>query len=399
MTEASQKLEVDFSGGPDRSYGIVVFSHLRWKFVWQRPQQFMSRFARTHPVLFMELSEFDLDDDDEPMVELENVLPNVTMANVHLPRSLRGSAQVDALMRHYCRIAIDAVNTTGAFDEPLLWFYSPMDVSWALGHVPCRGVVYDCMDELSQFRGAPPELVDRERLLLSQADVVFTGGYELWLKKRQQHSNVHFFGCGVEFEHFEKAQSPGPLPAEVEGLPKPVVGWFGVIDERFDYDLLASLSALRPTYSFVLVGPVVKVDPSILPQAPNIHWIGGREYRSLPDYCRAFDVCMMCFALNEATQFINPTKALEYMATGKPVVSTPVTDVVRQYSDTVFIAKTPEQFADTIDRALRHADPEMVQTGIERASQASWESTVERMQAHVDEAIGLVGRSVGSLGR
>jgi glycosyltransferase involved in cell wall biosynthesis len=374
-------------GSPSDSYGIVVFSHLRWKFVWQRPQQFLSRFAANHPVLFMELTEYDLGDDDEPVLELETVAPNVTMANLHLPIKLHGSEKVNELMRTYCRIAIEAVNVDGSFDNPLLWYYSPMDVAWSMGYISGRGIVYDCMDELSQFRGAPPELVERERQLMQQADIVFTGGYELWLKKKQQHPNVHFFGCGVEYDHFHKATNGDPLPKDVQALKRPIVGWFGVVDERVDYDLLAKVAELRPDYSFVLVGPVVKVDPATLPQAPNIHWLGGRDYKVLPDYCRAYDVCMMCFALNEATQYINPTKALEYLATGKPVVGTPVNDVVRQYSDTVLIGKTPDDFAELIDRALLNPDREMLRRGDEMAQEASWESTVEKMQILISNAI------------
>ena len=374
-------------GSSSDGYGIVVFSHLRWKFVWQRPQQFLSRFAENHPVLFMELTEYDLGDDDEPVLELETVAPNVTMANLHLPIRMHGSEQVNELMRTYCRIAIEAVNQDGAFDNPLLWYYSPMDVGWAMGYINGRGIVYDCMDELSQFRGAPPELVERERQLLQQSDIVFTGGYELWLKKKQQHPNVHFFGCGVEYDHFHKAANGDPIPKDLQSIKRPIVGWFGVVDERVDYELLAKAAELRPEYSFVLVGPVVKVDPASLPQAPNIHWLGGRDYKQLPDYCRAYDVCMMCFALNEATQYINPTKALEYLATGKPVVGTPVNDVVRQYTDTVLIGRTPEEFVEAIDRALLTPDKQMLERGDKRAREASWESTVEKMQRLIADAI------------
>jgi glycosyltransferase involved in cell wall biosynthesis len=244
------------------------------------------------------------------------------------------------------------------------------------------------MDELSQFAGAPKELVDNERRLMEQADVVFTGGYELYLKKSKQHPNVHFFGCGVEYDHFSKAQDAGaPVPEDVRNLEKPIVGWFGVVDERVDYSLLKRMSELRSDWNFVIVGPVVKVDPNSLPQAENLHWLGGRDYKVLPDYCRAYDVCMMCFALNEATQYINPTKALEYLATGKPVVSTPVSDVVRQYADTVAIANSPEDFVTCIEKALTNPNQEMIRRGIEKARQASWECTVERMQELIDEAV------------
>lgn len=369
------------------SYGIVVFSHLRWRFVWQRPQQFLSRFAANHPVLFVELTEFDEPEGNAPRLETYSPMPNVTVANIHMPPSMIGTEEVNDAMREGCRAAIESVNEDGAFDNPLLWFYSPMDAGWALGHIPGRGIVYDCMDELAQFRGASPDLIERERRLIDAADVVFTGGYELWLKKSRQHPNCHFFGCGVEYDHFAQAQEDAPIPEDLAAIPGPRVGWFGVVDERVDYDLLKKSAELRPDLQFVLVGPVVKVDPASLPQAPNLHWLGGRDYKELPDYCRGYDVCMMCFALNEATEFINPTKALEYLATGKPVVGTPVRDVVRQYADTVRIANSPEDFVGQIDQALAGKGRDMVERGIEKAKAASWESTVDTMESIIERTL------------
>jgi glycosyltransferase involved in cell wall biosynthesis len=367
-------------------YGIVVFSHLRWNFVWQRPQQFLSRFAEQHPVLFVEEPDFRLADGAEPMLVMENVAKNVTTATGAFPASWRGRPEVAETMRRFTREAIAATDQNGEFDQPLLWFYSPMEAGWALGHFENRGIVYDCMDELSQFKGAPVELIENEQRLIEKADVLFTGGYELWMKKSKQHDNCHFFGCGVEYDHFALAQNDMTrIPEDIQDLPRPIIGWFGVIDERVDYDLLREAAALRPDWSFVLVGPVVKVDPESLPKADNLHWLGGRDYKVLPNYCRAFDVCMMPFALNEATEFINPTKALEYLATGKPVVSTPVRDVVRQYADTVMIAKSPQDFVDCIERALSNPDKDMIRRGIERARDAGWERTVEKMKGLIAE--------------
>lgn len=376
------------AGSASDRYGIVVFSHLRWSFVWQRPQQFLSRFGQRHPVLFVEEPDFRLAEGDEPILVLEDVGQNVTVAQVHLPFGMRRTSRAEETMRRFTREAIDSVNGSGAFDCPLLWYYSPMEAAWSLGHIEGRGVVYDCMDELSQFRNAPAELVHWEQRLLKQADIVFTGGYELYLKKSKQHPNVHFFGCGVEYAHFSRAQDPAtPIPADVADLPTPVIGWFGVVDERVDYDLLAEVAAARPDWSLVLVGPVVKVDPNTLPQAPNLHWLGGRDYNDLPSYCKAFDVCMMCFALNEATEYINPTKALEYLATGKPVVSTAVADVVRQYSDTVSIATSTKDFIEKTEEILRRRPTERIEQGIALAQECGWERTVARMQELIEAAI------------
>ncbi|HEX8323149.1 MAG TPA: family 1 glycosylhydrolase, partial [Tepidisphaeraceae bacterium] len=200
-------------------YGIVVFSHLRWGFVWQRPQQFLSRFARFHPVLFVEEPFFDLHAGAEPKLELHRVLPNVMVACPHCPPEMAKDRKLPAMLRQWTREALLAVNGKGEFDFPLLWYYSPMDSAWSLGHFENRGVVYDCMDELNQFTGAPKELVDNEKRLMDHADVVFTGGYELWTKKSAQHPNTHFYGCGVEFDHFNKAQDPETsIPPDIDFL-------------------------------------------------------------------------------------------------------------------------------------------------------------------------------------
>jgi glycosyltransferase involved in cell wall biosynthesis len=301
---------------------------------------------------------------------------------------LASDPALPALLRRFTADALSAVNSRGDFDLPLLWYYSPMDSAWSLGHFPNRGVVYDCMDELSAFSGAPPTLIENESRLIDAADIIFTGGIELWNKKKERHPNVHFYGCGVDVEHFERASDPAtPIPPDIDFLPRPILGWFGVVDERVDYHLLAEVARLRPDWSLVMVGPVVKVDPNLLPHAPNLHWLGQRDYQLLPNYCAAFDVCMMCFAINAATEFINPTKALEYLATGRPVISTPVRDVVRQYAAHVEIASTPAEFVAKVERMLQSPDPARINAGLELAAGKSWDSTVKAMRQQIQEAI------------
>lgn len=374
-------------------YGIVVFSHLRWGFVWQRPQQYLSRFAKLHPVLFVEEPVFDLSPGAAPRLELHRVLPTLTVACPHCPPETATDPNLADMLRAWVNEALETLNIGGEFERPLLWYYSPMDAAWSLGHFENRGVVYDCMDELSQFTGAPKRLVDNERRLIEHADVVFTGGYELWMKKRELHPNVHFYGCGVEVEHFRQALDPDTtIPPDIDFMPRPIVGWFGVVDERVDYHLLAEVARLRPDWSIAVVGPVVKVDPNLLPHAPNLHWMGGRDYQVLPNYCKAFDVCMMAFAINRSTEFINPTKALEYFATGRPVVSTPVRDVLRQYSELVEIAATPREFVDKVEMLLRDANPQRIEAAMALAAKSSWEANVTEMRAHIGRAIGLPDR-------
>ena len=381
--EPSDRLSTD-------RYGIVVFSHLRWGFVWQRPQQFLSRFARKHNVLFVEEPMFDLSEQEEPRLEMHRVMPNIVVACPHMPPSYNRNPKLPDLLREFAHQAIKDINDDGQFDRPLLWYYSPMDSAWSLGEFQNRGIVYDSMDELSQFTGAPKALIANEARLLESADIVFAGGYELWLKKKQMHDNVHFFGCGVEYDHFAQAQSEDTsIPPDIDFIARPILGWFGVVDERVDYGLVGQVARARPDWSIAMVGPVVKVDPNLVPHSPNLFWLGQRDYQVLPNYCRAFDVCIMPFALNASTQYINPTKALEYFATGKPVVSTPVKDVVRQYSDLIAIAKNNvDEFVQAVQRVLDDPDEDRIRRGIEKAQASSWENTVDTMQRLIREAVG-----------
>jgi glycosyltransferase involved in cell wall biosynthesis len=289
-------------------------------------------------------------------------------------------------------LAQDAIATDqrlkGRFAKPVLWFYSPATAPSMLGGFNEIAVVYDCMDELAQFKFANPDLPRRERLLLASADVVFTGGRKLYEAKRRYHRNVHFFGCGVDASHFAKARlAETPVPADVANLPKPVFGYFGVIDERIDYELIAQLAERNPDASVVMVGPVVKVDPASLPSAPNIHWLGKREYTELPGYVKAFTTCLMPFALNEATEFINPTKTLEYMAAGKPIVSTALADVVHNFTPVVRIARSHEDFVKFTMKAARDPDLVLLTEGLRKASSASWENVVAQMRRLIGEVI------------
>jgi len=274
----------------------------------------------------------------------------------------------------------------GTFDSAVQWFYTPLPAPTMLGAFGEVGVVYDCMDELSQFRFAPPELIDAESMLLRHADVVFTGGRKLFESKSRHHPNVHFFGCGVDADHFAKARLEStPIPSELRDLPRPILGYFGVIDERLDYALIDRLAESFEHGSIVFVGPVVKVDPAELPKQPNIHWLGQRSYERLPEYVKGFDVCLMPFALNSATEYINPTKTLEYMAAGKPIVSTPVSDVVRNFTPIVEVA-TSNEFVYAVSTALQ-MEGSRLEAGIARARCSTWESTVAEMNRLIASAI------------
>ena len=235
----------------------------------------------------------------------------------------------------------------------IAWYYTPMMLPFSK-HVTPDVTVYDAMDELSKFKFAPEHLLDLEQELIDRADVVFTGGSSLYEAKKDRHDNVHCFPSSVDRTHFCKARARQFDPADQEDLPKPRLGFYGVIDERFDIELLAKVAEMRPDWSFVMVGPVVKIATEDLPKRPNIHYLGGKTYGQLPAYLSGWDVALMPFAMNESTQFISPTKTPEYLAGGKPVVSTPIRDVVRHYGELegVKIASTPEEFVAACEEAL-----------------------------------------------
>jgi glycosyltransferase involved in cell wall biosynthesis len=370
-------------------FPIIVHSHLGWDWVWQRPQQFHSRLSKRHRVLFVEgpVPQQGLETARVSLREVADY-PNVVVLQMAIPEARwSDGAWVDRERRRLLQSVLSGPLGSD-FAEPVQWFYDPMAVTAFAGHLGESAIVYDCMDELSQFRGAPAELVRRERELLAIADVVFAGGPKIWEEKRQQNANCYSIGCGVDAAHFGKANDPGTqIPPDVAGLPGPVFGYIGVIDERLDYDLIAKLADENRQGSVVMVGPWTKVDRSDLPERANLHWLGARDYNELPAYAKCFDVCLMPFALNEATEFINPTKALEYMATGRPIVSTPIEDVVRQFEDVVKVVRTADEFVAACRRAAECPNRVGVRRGLKLASWNSWESIVEKLEAHVLQTI------------
>jgi UDP-galactopyranose mutase len=276
---------------------------------------------------------------------------------------------------------------------PLIaWYYTPMMLPFSK-HITPDVTVYDAMDELSKFKFAPEHLLSYEQELIDRADIVFTGGSSLYEAKKDRHERVHCFPSSVDRAHFAKARARQFEPADQEDLPRPRLGFYGVIDERFDTELLDQVAVLRPGWQFVMVGPVVKIDECDLPRRANIHYLGSKSYAELPAYLSGWDVALMPFAMNESTQFISPTKTPEYLAGGRPVVSTPIKDVVRHYGQLqgVKIASTPEEFVAACEEALELArDPEsgwLAEADL-MLSATSWDTTQARMAGLITELLG-----------
>lgn len=374
--------------GSDQTYPIIVHSHLGWDWVWQRPQQFLSRLSKKHPVLFIEgpTASEEIERAQATVREVSDY-PNIVVLQTRMPAARwNDGAWVDKERRRLVQSVL-AGPLGETFDSPVRWFYDPMAVTAFAGHLNERAIVYDCMDELSLFRGSPPEMVRRERELLALADVVFAGGPKMWKAKRQLNANCFCFGCGVDGEHFARVNDPDlPLPEEMRELKGPIYGYIGVVDERIDYELLAALADHGGGH-VVMVGPWTKVDPAQFPQRENLHWLGGRDYAELPAYAKAFDVCLMPFALNDATAFINPTKALEYMAMGKPILATAIEDVVGQFSGVVAIGANATEFIVQARHCATQIDDERICRGLELVKRNSWESIVRQLEEHIDDAL------------
>lgn len=367
-----------------QGFSILTFCHLRWDFVYQRPQHLLSRLASQHRVIFIEEPVFDAS--AAPHWERLAPEPNVTILRPHTPVHNPGFNDEQLV---YIRDLLKQFLEETRLQDYVAWFYTPMALPAAEDLKPLA-VIYDCMDELSAFLNAPPELLRREDHLLKLADVVFTGGPSLYRAKKDRHHNVHCFPSSVDSKHFAKARS---LPEAVDqsALPYPRLGFFGVIDERLDTALLDTLARAHPDWQIVMVGPVVKIDESVLPRHPNVHYFGQRSYADLPGFLGGWDVCLLPFARNDSTRFISPTKTLEYMAAEKMIVSTPITDVAEPYGGIVYLGGTPREFVRCCEKALAVGGVERqvrVTRMREVLSRTSWDTTAGAMRRLIIRAAG-----------
>ena len=362
---------------------FVAFSHLRWSFVYQRPQQLLSRCARENRVFFIE----------EPVFEREGE------TSLKVSRSDEGVTVVVPVLtpeaeRQQDEVLSDLIGTflkKQQVVEPVLWYYTPMAMNFT-AELPASLVVYDCMDELSAFRGAPPGLQAAEASLLERADLVFTGGRSLHESKRETHPSVHLFPSSIDVSHFGRARLPQEEPEDQASLDWPRLGYCGVIDERMNLALLSEMATIRPMWQFVMLGPVVKIDERDLPRHRNIHYLGMKDYKDLPAYLAGWDVALLPFALNDSTRFISPTKTPEYLAAGLPTISTSVRDVVSPYGDLglVTIADDARSFIDAAEHLMSRSGSEAFRWLAQVdafLSALSWDRTWSAMWELIENAI------------
>jgi glycosyltransferase involved in cell wall biosynthesis len=360
---------------------LIVFCHLRWDFVFQRPQHLMTRLAEHYQILFVEEPVYS---EGQAYLKKTAVAPNITVCQPHTAIHAHGfhDDQIPTLQS----LLADLVP---GGEQPVVWFYTPMALPLLQGLHPSK-IVYDCMDELAMFKNAPKQLLQRESALLNMADVVFTGGPSLYQSKRDRHANAHCFSSSVDAKHFRQAQDREISHPDQSHIPHPRLGFYGVIDERFDVELVSRMADAHPDWNIVLVGPVVKIDPATLPKQPNVHYMGQRTYEQLPKFLAGWDVCLLPFAMNDSTKFISPTKVLEYMAAELPSVSTPITDVVVPYGDVVAIADTPETYIAACERMLALGEDEklaLAKRMREVVAGTSWDRTATRMHELISSAV------------
>ncbi len=370
---------------------LICISHLRWDFVWQRPQHLLSRLAQHYRVFFVE----------EPVTNTEISEPRlevfqgrgehpVTVIRLQQPAKENywighNDSQTQATYERLLAEHFDSHDRSNR----IVWLYTPMAAPFVATLKPSL-LIYDVMDELSAFKGAPAALREQDRAMLKQADITFTGGVSLYRARLPYASNIHLFPSGVEIAHFARAAS-GTLqrPADLGSIGAPILGYFGVVDERMDLPLLARLAAAHPEWQVVMLGPVIKIDPAELPQAPNLHFLGMKDYQELPAYLTHFDVALVPFAMNEATRFLSPTKTLEYLAANKPVVSTPIADIVELYGDYVRIGETPDEFVAQVEAALAESAAERAEreTRVQKLLQLhTWDYIAGEMHKLIEAA-------------
>jgi len=363
---------------------LLCFSHLRWNFVYQRPQHLMTRLAKKARVFYIEEPLFDAKEGHyyhiykEPAADLFVIIPHM----------VSGIDQEEIIARQ--REILSSILEFQDIQRYISWYYSPMMYAHS-DHLQPVYTVYDCMDELSAFMFAPPALKENERNLLDKADIVFTGGHSLYQAKKNLHPNIHPFPSSIDKDHFHLARKPAKIPQDQYKIPRPRIGFYGVIDERLDIDLLSKLADLRPGWQFILAGPVVKIDPAILPRNPNIHYLGPKQYSELPCYLAGWDIAMMPFAMNDSTRFISPTKTPEYLAGGKPVISSPIADVVTPYADLglVHIANSPGSFIDAAEQILEGSAyySDWLEKVDAFLADLSWDRTVGEMETLIVSGI------------
>jgi glycosyltransferase involved in cell wall biosynthesis len=360
---------------------MVCFSHLRWGFVFQRPNHLLTRFSKHQRVFFIEEPIFH---DNEEKLHIENYNENLYVITPYLKHGLS-----EKNIHQRLKKSLKNLFTNMQVNRFISWYYTPMALPFTNDLTP-ELVIYDCMDELSAFKFAPPELTIREKELFKKADLVFTGGHSIYESKKNSHHNIYPFPSSIDKNHFGLARKTKTDPADQKDISHPRFGFFGVVDERFDIELLDKVAKEKPDWQFIILGPVVKIDPNDLPKYDNVHFLGSKKYEELPSYIAGWDIATILFAMNDSTRFISPTKTPEYLAAGKPVISTPIRDVVSPYGDNelVHIVSNAEEFIAAAEIELKKKRrTAWIKKVDEFLAGNSWDRTWSQMVRNIEETL------------
>ncbi len=371
---------------------IICFSHLRWDFVFQRPQHLLTRFSKSFHVYFIE--EPIADNVGEPRYSYYQKSPDLTIMVPHIQPGLNAEQSQLVIKKLF-----DNFLYNKNLNNYIFWYYTPMALSFTRKYSP-ELTVFDCMDELSAFKFAPEELKNLEKELLAKADIVFTGGHSLYKAKKNQHNNIYPFPSSIDKRHFARARTINTSPDDQVNTIKPKLGFYGVIDERFDIELIRGIADARPEWEIILIGPVVKIDPSTLPKNSNIHYLGAKTYQQLPDYIATWDIALIPFLLNESTRFISPTKTPEYLAAGLPVISTPIRDVIDPYgqNNLVHIAYDAGGFINAAEKELRSTQKKDWLLQVDGFLESnSWDLTYSNMLVLLQDTLKIIHSKLTSI--
>lgn len=361
---------------------IVCFSHLRWDFVYQRPQHILSRFAQYNQLFFIEEPVYDAV--GQEVLQVNSKGDNIWIIVPHLLKGLN-----EEEISRSQKLLLDKFFFEYKLEEYIFWYYTPMALPFSEHFNPLL-VIYDCMDELSAFKFAPPDFEEFENKLFEESDIVFTGGHSLYEAKKDKHTNIYAFPSSIDKNHFSHARNILEEPEDQKSIPHPRLGFFGVIDERFDIGLINKIAKERPEWHLVMIGPIIKIGEESLHGQDNIHFLGNKSYNELPRYLAGWDIALIPFLMNESTKFISPTKTPEYLAAGKPVISTPINDIVKSYGKNglVHIAETAEDFIKAAEMELSQMkDKELWLSSVDDfLLDNSWDNTWTQMSSLIKNA-------------
>ncbi len=409
IEDLTRQTDAEHAPAPLKGEQIVILSHQRWNTHVTAVQNTAVRLARHNHILFIEPPDSLGWLLHEPPARaamawildpLERKSRNLYVYHtppLFLPGQARARWVARSVTATYEFMVRSAMSRVG-FTRPIFWIYQ-FNTVWLLQAMRARFSVYECAEEWAANESLPhvQEYIRRvDEEMCRHADVVFVPSHDMLRRKAAYNAQTHIGPWGVDLSLYSRARLPGtPIPEDVRDLPRPIIGIVGMFDgRRLHIELLRTLAMRHPDWSIVLVGRCMpNLDTEPLRAVPNIHLFGMKPVEELPGYCKAFDVCMLPYHVLEFTRSIMPLKLVEYLATGKPVVTTPL-PAAYDFQDVYYVAQTIDDFDRMVGEALNE-DPGRAAQRVQRGCDFDWDTIVNR---RMQIAAGLL-RSRRSNGR